>query len=365
MSNENDIILKLKENGNLRQLENLDCTGPILTHNNRTYVNLSSNDYLGLTTRLDLQKKFLTDLPTNHFVMSNPSSRLMCGNSGHYNALETSLATLFNSESALVVGSGYLLNSSILRAVSDKNSVIFADKLIHASLTDGLQLAQCPHERFRHNDTAHLEHLLQKYPNKRKIVVIESLYSMDGDHAPFDELEQLQKQIPFELIVDEAHAFGVFGENGTGLTTTNLTVTYRIATLGKACASTGAFVICNEDSKQLLINRMRSLIFSTALPPINLEWSKFIIDQMPSFYKERAHLQSLIDILKGKSQIIPIAAGSNDKALKISELLRNNGFWTTAIRHPTVPIGTERVRISLTAAHTTQQINHLCKLIGS
>lgn len=369
MSYETDITDTLKTNSDLRKLNTFRMDGGAflqeLNHDKYSVnlVNLSSNDYLGITAKTQLQKEFLNSLPEQKFLLSSPSSRLMCGNNEHYDHLEKYIAKLYNSTGALVLGNGYILNSSLPRAITDKNSVILADKLIHSSLVDGLKLAPCKWERFNHNDLGHLEKLLQKHSDKRTIVIIESLYSMDGDLADAEGITALKKIYDFELVVDEAHAFGVFGEQGKGLFDDS-TPDYRIVTLGKASASYGAFVVCNIERKELLINKMKALIYSTALPPIQLMWSSFIIERITKMDDERAHLHKLIQTIGGTSQIVPIMAGSNEKALKLQAKLKADGFYTTAVRYPTVAKGSERLRISLTAAHTTNQIEKLCKLLG-
>ncbi len=362
---EQHILDALQEEGNLRSLLSTNCQGGVLHFEDREYVNLSSNDYLGLTARLDLQQQFLRELPSFEFLMSNPSSRLMCGNSEHYGALEDLIASFYGLQSALVCGSGYALNSSILRAVVDKDSVVVADRLVHASLNDGMLLAGCRFDRFAHNDMEDLERVLKRNSKKKHIVVVvEGLYSMDGDSAKVSEILELKSKYGFELMVDEAHSLGVVGEMGEGVFPVDAPVDYRIATLGKSCASVGGFVACSSVRRDLLVNRMRSTIFSTAMPPINLLWSKFIFERLAGFTAEREILRELIAQVGGESQIIPLMAGSSEAALSLRETLKDNGFWATAIRSPTVKKGTERVRISLSAAHRTEDIERLCKLIG-
>ena len=375
MSFETDITNALKDNSALRKLNTFAISGGAYIyqvndspnygekHETQPLVNLSSNDYLGITAKINLQQEFLESLPLDQFILSSPSSRLMCGNNKYYDDLEQFIAQLYNTSGALVLGNGYALNSSLPRAITDKNSIILADKLIHSSLTDGIQLAPCKWERFKHNDLEQLEKLLLKHQGKRIVVIIESLYSMDGDLADNEAIKRLKNKYKFELVVDEAHAFGVFGDKGKGLFDDN-TPDYRIVTLGKAAASYGAFVVCTKERKELLVNKLKSLIYSTALPPIQIMWSRFIIEKITMMDSEREHLQSLIRIVGGASQITPIMAWSNERALELQTNLLNEGFHTTAIRYPTVAIGTERIRISLTAAHTAKQIEKLCTIIG-
>ncbi len=362
---EQAILDILQQSDNFRSLLTTTCGAGILRFQGREYVNLSSNDYLGLSGRLDLQEQFFGELPSGEFLMSNPSSRLMCGNSEHYGALEEVIASFYGAEAALVCGSGYALNSSILRAVVDKDSVILADRLVHASLNDGMLLSGCRFERFAHNDMDDLERLLKRYSDRgHVVVVVEGLYSMDGDRVRVEEILELKSRYDFELMVDEAHSLGVFGERGEGVFPEEAPVDYRIATLGKACASVGGFVVCTRVRREVLVNRMRSTIFSTAMPPINLLWSRFIFERMADFVSERTALRTLIDTMGGESQIIPLMTSSAGAALELRDTLIENGFWATAIRSPTVKKGTERVRLSLSAAHKPQDIERLCKLIG-
>ncbi|MFI3295642.1 MAG: 8-amino-7-oxononanoate synthase [Rikenellaceae bacterium] len=362
---EEAILLELAQTGNLRLLGEYRCEGGfIFDRNQRRFVNLSSNDYLGLTSRLDLQESFWRGLSGDRFLMSNPSSRLMCGNSSDYSALEGVISSFYGAESALVSASGFSLNSSIVRALADRDCLFLADKLVHASLNDGLLLSGSRFERFSHNDMDHLERILSRNIGRRVVVLIESVYSMDGDLAPVDKILALKAQYGFELVVDEAHALGVMGLKGEGLFGVDAPVDYRIGTLGKACASVGGFVVCSEARRAVLINRMRSTIFSTALPSINLLWSKFIFERLSDFTSERAHLRRLIEMVGGRSQILPVMAGSNQWALDMRDHLLDEGFWATAIRHPTVKQGSERIRISLCASHSKEDIDRLCKLIG-
>lgn len=364
-SREAEVLKLLEEQGNKRELCDVTCEGTNLVWQGRCYVNLSSNDYLGLSAERSLQKQFLSELDDSTFVMSNPSSRLMTGNSSDYEQLEQAIGRLYGGRAVLVLGSGFLLNSGVLAALAGEGDLVVADRLMHASLIDGMRLSAARWERFRHNDMEHLEQILIKSQGRynRVIVATESLFSMDGDFAPLDRIESLRAQYGFKLYLDEAHAFGVYGSQGTGLAD-HTRVDYLVATLGKAACSQGAFIVSDDLTRELLINKMRTLIFSTALPPISLRWSRFIIERFGQFDLRRQHLMRMVSILGGESQIIPIPCGDNHVALERAAMLREAGFWATAIRHPTVPEGTARLRISLTAAHTISQIEQLCRLLG-
>lgn len=394
MEREEEILGQLAAQGNLRSLRTLRTAGGRLVARSpqgvaRNYCNLSSNDYLGLADTA-LQREFLSTTDPERFLLGNPSSRLMTGNSLAYETLEGCVATLTSSENALVLGAGFAVNSGVLPAVTQRGDLILADKLVHASLIDGLRLCDgVEWQRFRHNDMNHLASLLSKAAAKaydRIIVVTESLFSMDGDFAPLGELAQLQQQYGFRLYLDEAHAVGVYGASGregAGLLAAYnaehpelpLRADYLVVTFGKALASVGAAVCCSNLTKELLVNRMRPLIFSTAMPDISLEWTRFVIERLPSFAPRRERLRQLIATVNRilqpavpyESQIIPIPAGSNERALQMADTLRKAGYWTTAIRHPTVPRGKARLRVSLCASHEVAEIEQFatrCRQLG-
>ncbi|WP_294599460.1 8-amino-7-oxononanoate synthase [uncultured Rikenella sp.] len=394
-SRERQILDALAAQGNLRSLCTLRSVGTYIYEGEREYYNLSSNDYLGLAEPA-LQNRFLLEADVDRFLLGNPASRLMTGNSPAYEALETAVADLLGTERALVLGSGFAVNTGVLPAVTERGDLVLADKLVHASLIDGLRLCGSGVEwrRFRHNDMEQLEAMLEAQRGRggRIIVVTESLFSMDGDFAPLAELAELQHRYGFRLYLDEAHAFGVYGpedEDGAGercgaglLAAYNagrpehlLRADYHVVTFGKALASQGAAVGCSDETKRLLVNRMRPLIFSTALPDISLEWTRFLLGLMPEFAPRRERIRELITLVNKilesaapyESQIVPIRAGSNERALAMAGALKEEGFWVTAIRHPTVPEGEARLRVSLCAGHTPYKIEQfatLCRQFG-
>lgn len=335
---------------------------------NKQYLNLSSNDYLGLSD-VALQREFIEKYdPCQRFVLSNPSSRLMTGNSECYDSLESSIAKLFKKESALVLSCGYMVNNSLIGAIADNHDLIVVDKLVHASIVDGIRLSGCDFERFRHNDLNHLRQIIAKKraAYNKVFVVVESIYSMDGDTAPITELVELKKEFDLMLYVDEAHAFGVRGESGAGLSEelgVGDQIDIIVATLGKSAASQGGVVVCSLSMRNRLINKMRGLIFSTALPDISLMWSRFIIERMPNYTQKREHLKKIsrfvadsLSLKNCDSNIIPIITGSNESAVELQMKLRECGYWVSAIRHPTVAKGGERIRISLSADISDNEI---------
>jgi 8-amino-7-oxononanoate synthase len=368
-------IENLKSKNNFRVLRNLEHESNFVKENGQRMLNLSSNDYLGLAGDFQLREEFLGSFMSGAFGSS--SSRLLTGNHKAYNELEDLLTNTYKREAALVFNSGYHANIGILPALAGKKDVIIADKLVHASIIDGLILSGAQIARYRHNDYTHLENLLKKYsPVCRNIfIVTESIFSMDGDLADLHKLVELKKQYKAFLYVDEAHAVGVRGVHGLGLAEEyNLIndIDFIIGTFGKAYASHGAYVICDSLFRDYLINKMRSLIFTTALPPIVVEWTKFIFEKTLNMHDKRNTLLELSDNLssglKNKgfitntgSQIVPLIVGDNIKSIQLSELLCKKGFYVLPVRPPTVPEGTARLRFSLTATISAQDIeNILC-----
>lgn len=383
----------LRKDGNFRCLRETRPDGLYLWHEQRRYLNLSSNDYLGLGATFHAESS-LTDLwqatfgkaEFSSFPHGNPASRLMTGNSPEYQLLENELASLFPGKEALVLSCGFMANSGLIPALTDGDDLILADKLSHASMIDGIRLSQAPFLRFRHNDTEHLERLLQKAKKpERATVMIESIYSMDGDVAPLHDIIALKRRYGFTLYVDEAHAFGVRGPQGRGYCAEaglENEVDILLCTFGKALAGAGACVLCSPLLKEYLVNRMRPLIFSTALPPCTLQWDTLVLHAMrtdhplskePRMSALRATLGENVRLFNqivgshAATHIIPLPAGSNERALSMVSRGMEQGYWFTAIRHPTVPKGAARIRLSLSAALSRQHITslaNLCKKLG-
>ena len=363
------ILQELEAADNLRRLPGIAVEGKYILSDGKRYLNLSSNDYLGIAadaaeggTEHDAYRAFMQEAAGDpQFLLSNPSSRLITGNSPDYGCLEATLSALYGGRAALVLGSGYLANSGILPAVTGKEDLILADKLVHASLIDGLRLCQAQWQRFGHNDMEHLERLIVKHRDEFRNVWVatESVFSMDGDIAPLRQIMALKEKYGLKIYLDEAHAFGTCGVDGKGIASgcgCDGAVDILVATLGKAAASQGAFAICDAPTRELLVNRMRTLIFSTALPPVSLRWSERIVRRMPQMEARREHLRRLTAMLGGTTHIVPVMAGENSRAIDMSRRFREAGFWVMPIRYPTVPKGSARVRISLNAALSPQEI---------
>ena len=296
MKDYNDILEKLRASGNLRSLPDIVHRGKWIEKEGQTMLNLSSNDYLGLSSRQDLRDEFIEQLQESGLPFSSSSSRLLTGNFMVYTELEELMANRFGREAALLFNSGYHANTGILPALTDKQSLILADKLVHASIIDGILLSGAPYQRYRHNDYEHLEQLLAKYVHvyEQIIIVTESIFSMDGDIADLGRLVSLKKRYPnIWLYVDEAHAIGVRGENGLGVAEEQdciRDIDLLVGTFGKALGSMGAYLLCSRTVREYLINTMRPLIFSTALPPAQIAWTKFLFERLPSFTDERHRL---------------------------------------------------------------------------
>ncbi|MDL2255125.1 8-amino-7-oxononanoate synthase [Parabacteroides sp. OttesenSCG-928-G06] len=358
-------LMQLQQTGNLRSLPDIVHDGEYIIKEGRRMLNLSSNDYLGLAGRKELRAEFLEDKRSN-LPFSSSSSRLLTGNYAVYNSLERLLAERFEREAALLFNSGYHANIGILPALADKQTLIVADKLVHASLIDGIRLSQAPFLRYRHNDYDHLERILIKEAARytQVIVVTESVFSMDGDKADLPRLVALKRDWPNLLLyVDEAHAVGVFGNTGLGVAEEAgymAEVDLLVGTFGKALASMGAYVVCDRVIREYLINRMRPLIFSTALPPIQIAWTEFVFEKLPEFDKERRHLSHISRLLReslhgvggerSESHIVPYILGESQAALDKAAELQSLGYYALAVRPPTVPVGTARIRFSLMAS---------------
>ena len=370
----------MKEHSNLRRLPQLTHEGRTVVADGRHMLNLSSNDYLGLAADRQLKEEFLQTLTPDTFLPTSSSSRLLTGNFGIYEELETELATLFGTETALVLNSGYHANMGILPAVSDAQTLILADKLVHASIIDGIRLSTARCIRFRHNDLVQLERLLEQHHAtfRQLIIVTESIFSMDGDQADLTALVRLKKRYSNVLLyVDEAHAFGVRGLRGLGCaeeTGCIRDIDFLVGTFGKAAASAGAYIACCRTIREYLVNRMRTLIFTTALPPVNVAWTRFILNRMPDFYSYRMKLTGLAERLRvtlanrgfetrGDSHIVPFLCGSNENSVYMSELFQDNGFFVLPVRYPTVPKNEARIRFSLNAAIPEEDYDCLMEFI--
>lgn len=343
-----------------------------LSTKERTYTNFSSNDYLGLANREDLRKEFYA-MQTKNLPLSSSSSRLIDGSYEIVMQLENRLEQIYH-RAALCYNSGFDANSSLIETLFSKESLILTDRLNHASIYDGILASRAKFLRYAHLDMEALERLLEKYHKVYEDIVIisETIYSMDGDCADLETLVRLKKQYGTQLFIDEAHSYGV---HSYGLAyEKNLVeeIDYLVLPLGKAGASMGAYVLCQREVKDYLINKSRKFIYSTALPPINHAWNLFLCNKMPSFTKERTDLfekQKLFyHLLKEENvssssttHIVSILIGENEKASLLSQKLYQKGFLVQAIKEPTVPKGSARLRVSLSSDIPDSEIRRFVK----
>ncbi|MGO9640240.1 MAG: aminotransferase class I/II-fold pyridoxal phosphate-dependent enzyme [Candidatus Acidiferrales bacterium] len=341
-------------------------------------LDFSSNDYLGLSLDPRLKQAVAAALAGSGPAAAT-GSRLLSGHSERWTELESNFARWIGAEAALFFTSGYLANIGLLAAVLSPEDAVFSDSANHASLIDGIRLSKARRILFPHLDLNFLEDALRREPaTGARFIVVESVFSMDGDRAPLADLAALAERHGTELIVDEAHAVGVFGPSGRGaVAEAGLAgrVFATICTCGKALASSGAFICGSETLRQFLINRARTFIFSTALPPYFSAHVRAGWELAAEADAGRARLSANAELLRGElrardfdlrgseSQIVPVVLGENERAVAVAEQLRARGFGVRAIRPPTVPPGTARLRLSVTARHTEAALRELAAAI--
>ena len=372
----------LRKQGNLRQFTANIQMGRDIQINNRSMLNLSSNDYLGLAVDERIREEFFDLTPISEQRMSSSSSRLLTGNFPEYEQLEQALSQLFGHRAALLFNSGYHMNIGILPALCDSKTLILADKLVHASLIDGMRLSTAQYVRYRHNDLNHLDALLKKYQAdqtfERIIIVTESIFSMDGDEADLAALVALKKQYSnVMLYVDEAHAIGVRGKQGLGIVEQAHViqdVDFIVGTFGKALASVGAYLICDPIIRDFLINKMRPLIFSTAQPPMCMAWTNFLLQKVVKRNDQREYLKALSHSLNtqilaknydcpSSSQIVPVIVGDSIQTVALAQEMQEAGFYIMPVRPPTVPQGASRLRICLNTRIDQHDLDRLVSLL--
>jgi 8-amino-7-oxononanoate synthase len=361
---------ELESLGEQSQLRTLEITKPATGG-----INLNSNDYLGLSTDPRLKQALMEAVARGESAGST-GSRLLSGNSLEWEELESAFARFAGTEAALYFGSGYAANVGLLSSLLRPGDTVFSDALNHASLIDGIRLSRATKVIYPHGDMRYLEKALRERaadPGARAIVT-ESVFSMEGDVAPVGDLLDLARRYGAELVIDEAHAMGACGPQGRGIAAElgvereALAIVY---TCGKALASAGAFVCGRKTLEDYLINRARIFIFSTAMPPYLAGQIRSAISLAREAKSERAHLRRIASALReglaaaglntgtSSTHIVPILLGSNEGALHVASELRRNGFVARAIRPPTVPPGTARIRISLTSRITFDDIGRL------
>lgn len=368
-------LAKLSAQQLYRRRRTLDSAqGRHVVVDGQQFINFCSNDYLGLANHPQLVKA-MTDAAASHGVGSG-ASHLVCGHSGHHHALEEELADWLQRPRALLYSTGYMANLGVITALLGREDAVFEDTLNHASLIEGGMASKAAYSRYTHLDMTELAQQLTASVGRRKLVVTDSVFSMDGDIAPLPALRQLADQHDAWLMVDDAHALGVLGATGAGSAehfgmTGDAAPQVIIGTLGKALGSFGAFVAGSDDLIEFLINRSRSYIFTTALPPAVAAPTRVAVRLARSESWRREKLQVLTrqlrqgllargyELLPSDTPVQALILGDSGRALALSRGLAEQGYWVGAIRPPTVPKGTARLRITLSAAHEEADVDGL------
>jgi 8-amino-7-oxononanoate synthase len=338
----------------------------------RRMINFSSNDYLGLSQHPKLQLGAANF--SSQYGSGSTASRLICGSLDCFSAVENKLARLKQVESILIFNSGFQANVSIIPALTDSDTLILSDSLNHNSIIQGISLAGCDKIIYDHNDLDHLEKLLEENNHRqRKLIVTESVFSMDGDQTDIDRLIAIAQEFNAILMVDEAHATGVLGHQGMGLTA-GKQVDVTVGTFGKAFGSFGAYIASSEKIRDYLINCCSGFVYTTALPPAILGAIDAALDLIPNMDEARrtlldnaSYLRNMLQQLgyntgNSTTQIIPVVLGDESATLALSTKLEQAGILATPIRPPTVPEGESRIRLALSAAHSREQIDTLIEV---
>ena len=339
-------------------------------------LNFCSNDYLGLAD--DARIKAAASKGIEEYGFGSGASRLICGNMGPHEKLEEELAQFKDAESALVYSSGYMANAGIISALMDRSSVVLSDKLNHASIIDGIILSRAKLFRYPHADIQAIEEILKKIPvAQRKLIVTDSVFSMDGDRAPLKEIVDLAGRYEAMVMVDEAHAFGLLGD-GRGLAAElglGKQIDVQMGTLSKAAGCFGAYACGSKILRDYLINKSRSFIYTTAMPPAWAEAARAALQiireghelrqkVMDNAQYLRAQLKTMgLNTMNSTTPIIPILVNDPLKALSLSKCLWQQGILVQAIRPPTVPLGTSRLRLTVTATHTQEDLDQLLNAV--
>ncbi|MFA0194958.1 8-amino-7-oxononanoate synthase [Vibrio artabrorum] len=357
-----------REQGLTRQLKVLEnSNGPLLTCAGSRFINFSSNDYLGLANDPELVEAWQAGL--SQYGAGSAASPLVTGFSAAHRNLEAQLCEWLGFERAILFSSGFSANQALLFSLLEKDDALLQDKLNHASLMEAGMLCPATMKRFKHNDTQHLESLLGR--SSQSLVVTEGVFSMDGDQAPLEHISSLTNQYDSWLVVDDAHGIGVLGEQGAGsCDAAQISPDLLVVTFGKAFGLSGAAILCSSEVGDYLTQFARHHVYSTAMPPSQAvalshaclmlqkqEWRREKLAELGALYAEQ--MSGLKGFVDTQTPIKPFVIGEDQAALSIAEELKQNQVWVTAIRPPTVPSGTARLRITLTANHSQKQILQL------
>ncbi len=369
-----------REAGLFRQtLKAQSPQGPLMKINGQHFLTFCSNDYLGLANHPQLIESFKN--AANEMGVGSGSAHLVNGHTQIHENLELALAEFTGREAAILFSTGYMANLGVIGALLDKQDAVFEDKWNHASLLDAGLLSGARFQRYLHNDLSNLQARLERSTARRKLIVTDAVFSMDGDCADLKGLSELAKQHDAWLMVDDAHGFGVLGKTGAGLCEKeNLNqndVQILMGTLGKGFGTAGAFVAGSKELIEYLTNFARPYIYTTAMPAAIAAATLTSLEIVKNEPQRREHLQKLISLFRegaaalglnlmaSDTPIQPILIGEADEAIKLTELLKQQGILVTAIRPPTVPQGTARLRVTLSAAHSEQQVLQLLDALKS
>lgn len=369
---------RLKENGLLRQRRIVQGPqGTTITINNKQYLSFCSNDYLGLANHPQLAAAATQAIATSG--IGSGASHLITGHNEWHHRLEEELAQFLGRSRVLLFSTGYMANLGVVSALTDRHSTLYADRLNHASLIDAATLARAKCLRYQHGDMQQLAQLLRKNSGQQDFIISDGVFSMDGDLAPLDQLAQLARQHQACLMIDDAHGIGVLGENGKGCAEhfglDEHDLPLLVGTLGKAFGSFGAFVAGSADHIETLIQKSRSYIYTTALPPaiaaaslaslhliLSEQWRRDALFENIAYFKSAAQRLEL-NLLPSSTPIQALIIGEPQHALKLSAQLEEQGILVSAIRPPTVPEGSSRLRITLSATHNKDDIDTLMKAL--
>lgn len=362
-------LQRLETEGLRRHARPAPATGGVLHVDGHRVLNFSSNDYLDLAH--DPSVLAAARLALSDYGAGSTASRLVTGTLPLHEQLEQRLATHKGYPAALLFGSGYLANAGAIASLVGRGDTIYADRLSHASIIDAATLSRARLRRFRHNDPEHLETLLEGHTTGRALVATESVFSMDGDLAPLEELVEVAEKHGAIVLIDEAHATGVFGPEGSGCIRQHglqERVHVAVGTLGKALGGYGGYTATSEALRAWFVQKARGFIYSTAPPPSVAGTALGALDalsdrphggetllQRAALFREQLRKHDL-DVMDSNSQIIPVRVGPNEKTLRLAERLREQDILAIAIRPPTVPAGSARLRLSVTLAHTEEDL---------
>lgn len=373
-----DLLEERRKGSLLRTLRRIERVSPgELIIDGKGLVDFSSNDYLGLAHHPYLLEEAWK--MAQRYGMSSAASRLLGGDLRIHHHLEEAVADFKGKEAALLFGSGYLANIGVIPVLCGKGDVIFSDRANHASIMDGILVSRARFFRFRHNDLDHLNDLLKRERGgyRRALVVVETIYSMDGDRVPLLELVELKERYGAILVVDEAHATGVFGKTGAGVVEEEDMVDHIdiiMGTFSKALGGYGAYVASSKKMIDYLINTARSFIYSTALPPSVIGGGLAALKLVKTEpYRRTTLLENtryFRDLLReggvetlGSSQIVPVIIGGNEAACKTARILEKGAIFAPPIRPPTVPQGEARIRFSLTYHHSKETLKRVAEVL--